>query len=62
MGTLHAKQPANRLQAAVNLAASPEDSRATTTVSKRAEESVLKIGYVKPLNERANNNTGAAKK
>jgi hypothetical protein len=62
MWALRAKRPAKRLQAAVNPAASAEDSGATTTASKRAEESVMKIGYVKTLNEDVSKSKGAAKK
>jgi hypothetical protein len=56
------KAARKRLQAAVNPAASAEDSDAITTASKRAEESVRKIGYVKTLNETVSKSKGAAKK
>jgi hypothetical protein len=44
----------------VNPAASAEDSRATTTTSKRPR--AIRIGYVKPFDEKTNKKERVAKK
>jgi hypothetical protein len=53
--------PQDASRAAVNPAASAGDSGATRP-HRTAEKYLMDIGYVKPLEEKANQNKGAAKK